>query len=127
MSVPILLDTHILLWIRIAPNKLSKAERAVLDEAPSRHVSTITFWELAVLMSLGRLARDEELLAVPEGFEGLDITARHARELLLLPALHRDPFDRMLIAQARVERLALLTRDKQIGSYADSHLSVLGF
>ena len=125
MSRPVLLDTHILLWIRTAPDRLSKSERAILDEAPSRHVSTITIWELALLMSCGRLPSDEQLLSIPDGFDVLDITPQHARELLLLPSLHRDPFDRMLIAQARVERLALMTRDRQIGGYAEARLTVL--
>ena len=65
-------------------------------------------------MALDRVARDERLLVVPDGFDLLPVLPDHCQALVPLPPRHRDPFDRMLIAQARAERLALLTRDRAI-------------
>ena len=127
MTLPVLLDTHIVLWARLAPDKLSPVERATILAAPRRYISAVSAWEIAILMALGRVPRDSQLVGdVPSGFETLDISQRHACELLALPPLHRDPFDRMLIAQARSEQFALLTRDRQIARYADAGLTVLG-
>jgi PIN domain nuclease of toxin-antitoxin system len=77
----------------------------------------VTLWEIAILTGLGRVARDDRLLDVPDGFDLLPVLAHHCRALIELPHRHRDPFDRMLIAQARAERLTLLTRDRAIIDY----------
>ncbi len=112
-----LVDTHVVLWARIAPERLTLGERRALDGAPSRYISAATLWEIAILTMLGRIAFDQRLVEVPEGFELLPIHPHHCRTLVELPQRHRDPFDRMLIAQARAEGLALLTRDRAIIDY----------
>jgi PIN domain nuclease of toxin-antitoxin system len=117
MAKALLLDTHIFLWIRADPTKLTEWERLVIDGAPRRVVSIISFWEIALLVSLGRIGDDPKLFALPQGIELLPVLAEHCQELIGLPQIHRDPFDRMLIAQARVEALTLLTRDAKITSY----------
>ncbi len=117
MTAAILVDTHIALWARIAPERLTTGERRALDQAPSCYISAVTLWEIAILIALGRLAADERLFTIPEGFDLLSVLADHCKALVALPLRHRDPFDRMLIAQARAERLALLTRDRAIIAY----------
>jgi PIN domain nuclease of toxin-antitoxin system len=97
--------------------KLSPEERGALDAAELRFISAVTLWEIAILMTLGRVGSDERLLHPPDGFDLLPVRPEHCRALLALPRLHRDPFDRMLIAQARSEELGLLTRDKAIMEY----------
>jgi PIN domain nuclease of toxin-antitoxin system len=122
----ILVDTHLVLWARIAPERLTIRERRALDDARSCYVSAVSLWEIAILMSLDRIGRDQRLLAVPDGFDLLPVMPDHCQALLALPPLHRDPFDRMLIAQARVEHLVLLTRDKAIIGYGAAGADVLG-
>jgi len=106
-----LVDTHHILWARIAPERLTTGERRALDDARSCYIS---LWEIAILMAMDRIARDERLLAVPDGFDLLPVLPDHCKALVTLPRRHRDPFDRMLIAQARAEHLLLLTRDRAI-------------
>jgi PIN domain nuclease of toxin-antitoxin system len=77
-------------------------------------------------MSLDRIGRDQRLLAVRDGFDLLPVLPNHCEPLVALPPLHRDPFDRMLIAQARAEHLVLLTRDKAIIGYGAAGADVLG-
>ena len=117
MAKALLLDTHIFLWLRVAPTKLTERERAIIDTAPRRCVSVVTFWEIALLVSLGRIDNDPRLMALPQGVDLLPLQPGHCLELIALPQIHRDPFDRMLIAQARVENLMLVTRDAKITSY----------
>jgi PIN domain nuclease of toxin-antitoxin system len=117
VTIAILVDTHIVLWARITPEKLSPEERGALDAAQLRFISAVTLWEIAILMTLGRVGSNERLLHLPDGFDMLPVRPEHCRALLALPRLHRDPFDRMLIAQARSEELGLLTRDKAIMEY----------
>jgi PIN domain nuclease of toxin-antitoxin system len=88
-------------------------------------VSAVSLWEIAFLMALDRIARDERLLAVPYGFDLLPVLPDHCKALVTLPRRHRDPFDRMLIAQARAERLPLLTRDRAIIAYGTAGADVL--
>lgn len=117
MSKALLLDTHIFLWMRADPDRLLTRERQVIDAAPRRTVSAVTFWEIALLVSLGRIEADPRLFGVPQGVELLPVLPGHCQELTGLPQLHRDPFDRMLIAQARAEGLLLVTRDSKIATY----------
>jgi PIN domain nuclease of toxin-antitoxin system len=117
MIAALLVDTHLVLWARIAPERLSTGERRALDDARSCYVSAVSLWEIAILMALDRVAPDQRLLMVPDGFDLLPVLPEHCKELVALPMAHRDPFDRMLIAQARAERLALLTRDRAIIAY----------
>jgi len=123
----LLVDTHLVLWARVVPERLTIDERRALDGARSCYVSAVSLWEIAILMALDRIARDERLLAVPDGFDLLPVLPDHCKALVALPRRHRDPFDRMLIAQARAERLALLTRDRAIIAYGATGADVVTF
>lgn len=113
-----LLDTHIYLWLLLTPEKLTAREQRAMDGAPLLHVSTVSLWEIATLHRLGRIeAPLEELVRVPLPLLELSVTATHCLEYASLPLHHRDPFDRMLLAQARVERVPLLTRDESFRAY----------
>jgi PIN domain nuclease of toxin-antitoxin system len=117
VTIAVLVDTHIVLWARITPQRLSSAEREALDAAQQRFISVATLWEIAILMTLGRVGSDARLLDLPDGFDLLSIRPEHCKAFTALPRLRRDPFDRMLIAQARSEGLGLLTRDPAIIDY----------
>ena len=127
MIAALLVDTHLVLWARIAPERLTTGERRALDDARSCYMSAVSLWEIAILMALDRVARDQRLLVVPDGFDLLPVLPDHCRALLALPRVHRDPFDRMLIAQARTEHLALLTRDRAIIAYGAAGADVVRF
>ena len=116
----ILIDTHMLLWWLADDSRLSKKARALMaDPANMLTVSAATAWEIAIKQALGKMTMDGDLeKEVRElGFAMLPVTFPHAAETLTLPAIHRDPFDRMLVAQARVESLPLLTVDPHILQY----------
>jgi PIN domain nuclease of toxin-antitoxin system len=118
--VRILLDTHFVLWW-MANDPLLGEQARVAIAAPENLIfcSAASVWEVRIKQSIGKLtlpARFAEVLA-EQPFESLAITAEHANALADLPLLHRDPFDRLLIAQARHERLTLLTRDEIIERY----------
>lgn len=118
----VLLDTHLLLWwLSNAPSLPSQASVLISDTNNTVFVSAVSFWEIWLKESLGklRLPEDFEQKIVGESFENLPIVAAHAREVALLPWHHRDPFDRMLVAQARKEKLILLTADEAVASYGD--------
>jgi PIN domain nuclease of toxin-antitoxin system len=117
MSKALLLDTHIFLWMRAAPGKLTEPERVLIDAAPRRTISIVSLWEIALLVSLGRIDNDPRLFSLPQGVELLPLLQSHCLEIIGLPQIHRDPFDRMLIAQARAEGLLLVTRDSKIAEY----------
>lgn len=127
MPKAVLLDTHIFLWIRAEPGKLIKQERMAIDAAPRRMVSMVSLWEIALLISLGRIDSDPRLFTLPLGVESLPILPSHCQELTSLPQVHRDPFDRMLIAQARIENLVLVTRDSKIASYGQAGAAIAMF
>ena len=127
MIAAILVDTHLVLWARIAPERLTTGERRTLDGARSCYISAVSLWEIAILMALDRLAQDQRLLALPDGFDLLPVLPDHCKALVALPRLHRDPFDRMLIAQAHTEHLALLTRDRAIIAYGAAGAEVVTF
>ncbi len=117
----ILLDTHVLLWAVAEPHKLPSAARKRI-EAGDVFVSAASIWEVSIKAALGKLAADPgELLAEiePAGFSLLPITGDHAAAVASLPAIHADPFDRMLIAQAKAEPLLLLTNDGVLAGYGD--------
>jgi PIN domain nuclease of toxin-antitoxin system len=115
----LLLDTHIVLWWLTDEPNLSEELKTLLDHEPDAYVSTATIWEVAIKQSMGKLEGPADL---PErilhaGFTVLTISGEHAITAGRLPPIHRDPFDRMLIAQARHENLTLVTRDAHIQKY----------
>jgi len=127
MSRSLLLDTHILLWLRGRSGSLTESERRLIDEAPVRYVSAVSLWEIAILVGLGRVPPDDRLYTLPQGLDLLPVEGRHCRELSSLPPIHRDPFDRMLIAQARIDDLVLLTRDSKIIGYGAAGANCANF
>ena len=114
-----LLDTHTLLWARTAPNVLSADALAVLESADSAlYLSVASLWECAIKSSIGKLdVPDEFYQTVAADYEILGIEVSHIEACAKLPMHHRDPFDRMLVAQARLGGLTLLTRDRDIAKY----------
>ena len=119
----LLLDTHVLLWAAGVPRRLPRAARALLeDEANELLFSAVSLWEVAIKQQLGRgdFRADARLLRrglLDNGYAELPVTSEHAVALDLLPPLHKNPFDRMLIAQALVEGIMLLTADANLARY----------
>jgi len=117
--VRVLLDTHLLLWALSRPSKLSAATRKKIVAADV-FVSAASIWEVSIKSALGKLAANpSEVLAgiEPAGFSLLPITGEHTAKVAELPMLHKDPFDRMLVAQALVEPMLLLTNDETLRGY----------
>jgi len=117
--VRVLLDTHLLLWALSQPSKLSPATRKQIVAAEV-YVSAASIWEISIKSALGKLAaKAGDVLAgiEPAGFSILPITGEHAAKVAELPMLHKDPFDRMLVAQASVEPMMLLTNDEALRGY----------
>ena len=115
----LLLDTHVVLWWLADDPTLSQEIKTKLDHDPDVYVSPATIWEIAIKQAMGKLKEPDDL---PErvrdsGFRELPITSHHAIAAGRLPLIHRDPFDRMLVAQARCEDLTLVTRDAQVSRY----------
>lgn len=115
----LLLDSHIVLWWLSDDERLTHKARRLVERADEVFVSAATTWELAVKASLGKLRMPEGFLEVVEaqGFSHLPITPVHAMAVQNLPWHHRDPFDRILLAQAIVEGLRLLSVDEALTSY----------
>jgi len=116
--VNLLLDTHVLIWWDEG-RKLGVEARRAIAEAEAVYVSAASAWEVAIKIGLGRLrpTRTVEQAAQESGFLELPVTFRHAERVAFLPAHHRDPFDRLLIAQADLEELTVVTRDPVFGRY----------
>lgn len=115
----LLLDTHVLLWW-LAGARLDPPARArIADPHALVAVSAATVWEIALKGAIGKLRVDRSILhhIGAGGFEPLPISLDHAEAVGHLPLHHRDPFDRMLIAQARAEGLTLVTRDPAFDAY----------
>ena len=114
----LLLDTHVLIWWDEGRRLAAEARRAIAD-ADSVYVSAASAWEVAIKIRLGRLRpiRTVEQAVDESGFLELPVTFRHAERVGKLPPHHRDPFDRLLIAQADVEELTLVTRDAVFARY----------
>lgn len=116
----LLLDTHTLLWTLGDPASLaSRARDAIEDEGNDVFVSAVSVWEIAIKRALGKLAAPDDLVAgiASQGFSPLHISWDHADLAGALPRHHADPFDRMLVAQAEVEGLTLVTRAARIPLY----------
>jgi PIN domain nuclease of toxin-antitoxin system len=115
--VRLLLDTHTLIWWD--NDRLPPRVTRMIESADEVWVSAVTAWEIAVKSALGKIvARGTVAEAVADyGFSPLPVTLEHADAVRGLPPHHRDPFDRLLVAQAQVERLVVLTRDAVFRSY----------
>lgn len=116
----LLFDTHVLLWWLADDTRLGESARdAIANPENLILLSAASIWEIRIKQAIGKLelpANFGELLA-EQAFEPLAVTVSHAHAVKDLPLLHSDPFDRMLVAQARIERLTILTRDHMIPRY----------
>jgi PIN domain nuclease of toxin-antitoxin system len=117
--VRLLLDTHVVLWWLTDDDRLSAEVKEAIDTEAEVFLSAASLWEIAIKRSLGKLNGPPDLLDVLDrcGLIELPIRCRHAIEAGSLPPLHRDPFDRMLVAQARCDAVTLLSRDPQVLCY----------
>ena len=116
----ILLDTHVYLWSRTEPSRLSAKERAAIrDPANELLLSVASAWEIEIKRAIGKLAAPDDWMerTAEFGVRWLPVRAEHVRALRLLPPHHRDPFDRLLVAQSRVEDLRLVTHDPLVLRY----------
>ncbi len=119
----LLLDTHLLLWAAGEPKRLSKQARALIENADNELLfSAASLWEIAIKRSLGRsdFQTDVRLLRrglLDNGYSELPIVSEHVVAVESLPPLHKDPFDRILVAQATVEGITLLTTDSFVAQY----------
>ena len=116
----LLLDTRVLLWWLDDPASLQTPHRRLIADPRTRvYVSAAVAWEITIKRQLGKLVAPDDLEAAleEERFQHLPITVRHALAVAELPAIHGDPFDRIQIAQARLEGLTIVTRDGTIPRY----------
>ena len=119
----LLLDTHILLWVIAESRRLSRAAREFIgDPTHELAFSAVSLWEIAIKASLGRSDFRVGVGSVRKrlfdnGYSEIAATGAHAVELANLPHIHKDPFDRLLVAQATVERLTLVTGDPVVARY----------
>jgi len=123
--VNLLLDTHLLLWAAGQPQRLPAGARELLLDAGNQLVfSSASLWEVAIKNGLRRPDFQVDVrrlwrMLLLAGYRELAVTGEHAVAVHALPMLHRDPFDRILVAQARVEGLVLLTADDEVAGYGD--------
>ena len=124
----VLLDTHIVLWWLTDDRRLSKqADRVIKDADNVIFVSAASIWEVAIKAGLGQIEADPFAIQAaiePSGFAELPVTGKHAAQVAMLPSHHRDPFDRMLLAQSLAEPMRLLTSDATLAKYGDIVLMV---
>ena len=123
----VLLDTHAWLWFALGDPQLSdKARDIILDSAHTKFVSPASYWEISIKISQGKYVLSMPYrqfirqAIVANGFRYLHISPRHTERVATLPFHHRDPFDRLLIAQALAERMALVTNDSGLVVYGAS-------
>lgn len=116
----LLLDTHVYLWYVIQSSRLSKGIYHQIETTPVVYVSAASLWEVVIKIQLKKLSADPADLAAKiaeSGFQELPVSVSHTLALERLPLHHRDPFDRILVAQAYAERLRLLTCDVGLRPY----------
>lgn len=122
----VLLDTHVLLWAAGFPDRLPRGTRDLIEDDETELLySAASIWEVAIKSGLGRrdFDVDPRLLRrglLENGYTELPVTGAHAAAVDLLPLIHTDPFDRLLVAQARIEGVLLLTADRTVGRYPGS-------
>jgi PIN domain nuclease of toxin-antitoxin system len=119
----VLLDTHLVLWTFLETRRLSAQARSILEAPENKLVySSVVLWEIGIKRALGKknFQVDPRVLRramLDNGYEELPVLGQHAVEVDALPPIHKDPFDRILIAQAMVEGITLLTADPVIAQY----------
>ena len=119
----LLLDTHVLLWAAGVPERLPAAARAMIEDPGTELIfSAASIWEVVIKNGLGRadFSVDPHLLRrglLENGYTELAVAGVHVLAVDLLPSIHKDPFDRILVAQARIEGITLLTADEIVGRY----------
>lgn len=125
----LLLDTQALLWFVLGDASLSATARQLIEDAAnSKHVSPASYWELAIKISIGKYVLHEPFETFIDrairqnGFQILPIEPRHTAALINLPFHHRDPFDRLIVAQAIVENLILVSADPAFDAYSIQRL-----
>ena len=118
----VLIDTHILLWLMEDDPRLGEHARALILGASEVIASAASLWEIAIKSQIGKLAVNPERLVERmkvAGLTELSVSTRHAVESGKLPLHHRDPFDRLLVAQAMTENMCLVTADSRLKAYSD--------
>lgn len=119
----LLLDTHVLLWAATDSPRIKAIRKRLLSDDHQVFFSVASLWEMAIKVGLGKLRVDPAEVreaAMSSGFQELPILGPHALEIMMLPVHHRDPFDRMLVAQAQAEPMRLLTADAQLAAYGNA-------
>lgn len=118
----VLLDTHVWLWWQAGDRRLGPLARRIIGAAAEVRLSAASVWEMAIKVAIGKLTlpadADFERELERDGFLALPVEIVHADRVRTLPRLHRDPFDRLLVAQALVEGLTLVTGDPALAQYA---------
>jgi PIN domain nuclease of toxin-antitoxin system len=116
----LLLDTHFLLWIANGHQRLTPKAKKIISAADAVYMSAASIWEISIKVSVGKLAVDVDVLTdslLNAGLVELPVSIEHTKALKALPPVHRDPFDRMLVAQAMTEPMHLLTVDAALTAY----------
>jgi PIN domain nuclease of toxin-antitoxin system len=114
----LLLDTHVAIWWLSGDARLSPATREAIHDVPDAYLSAVSLWEIFIKQDTGRLDLPAGFVdALRDDFIDLPLTFDHAVEGRALPLVNRDPFDRMLVAQARVEGLTIVTADRLLSRY----------
>lgn len=117
-----LIDTNVLIWMLLDDSKITDAARMIIESDVDIYVSDVSLWEIAIKVNIGKLELAgtipgiEKECACP-GFDKLEIRSSHFECLRTLPLIHKDPFDRLIISQAKVEGLTLITADQIIPNY----------
>lgn len=119
MSQAYLVDTNIVLWAWHEPHRLPQRILEILETDADFHVSVATIWEICVKVAIGKLETVDNVAEalISTGYRILPIEIEHAEAVRWLPLHHRDPFDRMLIVQAQIERLTMLATDEHFSAY----------
>lgn len=120
----LLLDTHVWLWSLVSPNRLSSSVAGLLNSAENElYLSAASCWEIAIKYQLGRLLlpeHPEDFIGprlLRDGIQGLQVSLQHAARVARLPMIHRDPFDRLLVSQSQIEKIALISADPVFVQY----------
>ena len=118
----IVVDTHAFIWFISGDKKLSKTARKAIEKADTLYLSVASIWEMAIKISLGKLELGQPFDKIHEeivnnGFELLDVNFQHALVLSELPFHHKDPFDRMILAQAITEKIPIISIDQYFQNY----------